>query len=257
MIVFKSVSKVYGEQTAVASLSLEVAEGECVALVGESGSGKTTTLKMINRLVEPTAGEIYLSGESNQTLDPVELRRSIGYVFQGIGLFPHMTIAQNIGIVPSLKNWSKDQIQSRVEELLDQVGMPPAEFKGRRPSELSGGQQQRVGLARALAASPKLVLMDEPFGALDPLTRGRLQHQYSDLHQELGLTTILVTHDIVEAIQMADRIGVMKEGQLLQVAPVRELVEEPADDYVEQLLQTPREEFRKLKELDFWEHGQR
>ena len=251
MIRLHHVSKSYdgGRTLAVRNLTLGVERGELMVLLGESGCGKTTTLKMINRLIESTAGRIEVDGQNVRDHDPVLLRRGIGYVFQRIGLFPHMTVAQNVAIVPRLQGWTRPQIEERVRELLDMVDMPPAEFADRMPRRLSGGQQQRVGVARALAVRPKIMLMDEPFGALDPITRASLQDQYRRIHDRLGLTTVMVTHDMTEALLMASRIAVLSSGRLLQVGAPRDLLTAPADAYVRQLMQTPKQQADRLEAL--------
>ncbi len=199
----------------IANLNLAVERGETLVLLGESGCGKTTTLKLVNRLLMPTSGEVLVEGKPTTAWDPIELRRRIGYVIQEGGLFPHFTIARNVGLVPSLSGWDQARITERVRELLSLVGLDPERFAGRYPRELSGGQRQRVGVARALAADPPLLLLDEPFGALDPLTRASLQREFADLTSRLGKTAILVTHDVREALSLARRIGLMHKGQLL------------------------------------------
>lgn len=242
MISLQSISKSFdNEQSyAVFDVNLEVGKGELLALVGESGSGKTTTLKMINRLVQPTSGQITIDGENTSQLDPVQLRRRIGYVFQGIGLFPHLTVAENISAVPDLLGWEKEKSQARVDELLELMALNPKEFRARRPSELSGGQRQRVGVARALAARPKLMLMDEPFGALDPITRSELQNELKQIHRTLSVTIILVTHDISEALYLSDRIAVMESGKIVGMGTPEKLLANPGHPYVERLLDAPR-----------------
>src|ERR1700730_10270650 len=213
VIRLESVTKRYGDgQVAVDGLSLDVAEGELCVLVGPSGCGKTTTMKMINRLVEPTSGRIYLNGEDVTHGNPVELRRRIGYVIQQVGLFPHETIAGNVATVPRLLGWDRRRTEARVKELLDLVGLDPDQFAHRYPSELSGGQRQRAGVARALAANPPVLLMDEPFGAIDPITRDRLQVEFLRLQQEVRKTVVFVTHDIEEAIRVGDRIAILAQG---------------------------------------------
>jgi osmoprotectant transport system ATP-binding protein len=249
MIELTGVEKRYGATVAVRSVSLTVDEGELLVLLGGSGSGKTTTLKMINRLIEPTAGTILVDGADVLSTPAHELRRRIGYVFQKIGLFPHMSVAENVGITPRLLGWSKAAIEARVDELLELVELDPSEIRHRSPAELSGGQQQRVGVARALAARPKVMLFDEPFGALDPITRERLQQSVIDIRKQLGLTAIFVTHDMIEALLMGDRIAVMKDGLIVQIGPPRELLFEPKDDYVRQLMETPKRQVGLLEEL--------
>lgn len=237
MIAFGHVSKTYpGGVDAVRDLSMEIAEGETLVLLGTSGSGKTTTMKMVNRLIEPTAGRILIDGTDIMEHDPIQLRRGIGYAIQDIGLFPHMTVAENIAVVPKLLKWLQDRIDSRVGELLKMVGLEPDEFRDRYPAQLSGGQKQRVGVARALAADPPLILMDEPFGALDPITREQLQNEFLELQSEIRKTIIFVTHDVFEAVKMADRVALLDEGRLQQLAPPAELVESPAGEFVDRFL---------------------
>ncbi len=228
-IVLDRVSKVYsGESAAVSDLSLAIEPGEVLVLVGTSGSGKTTTMKMINRLVEPSAGTIRIGGRDIREIDPIQLRRSIGYVIQEIGLFPHMTVSKNIALVPSLKGWPKARQAERVAELLELVGLPPREYAHKHPHQLSGGQKQRVGVARALAGDPDILLMDEPFGALDPLTRAQLHEEFLKLQARLRKTVVFVTHDMLEAIRLADRMAVMDGGVLLQVGTPRDILGRPA-----------------------------
>ncbi|MBY0273743.1 ATP-binding cassette domain-containing protein [Candidatus Binatia bacterium] len=240
MIELDRLSKRYGAQLAVAELSLTVGDGELLVLVGGSGSGKTTTLKMVNRLIEPSSGSVRIDGNDVAALAPHELRRRIGYAFQRVGLFPHMTVAENVAVTPSLLGWDAQRIARRVDELLVLVELDPAQVRDRRPDELSGGQQQRVGVARALAAEPRLMLLDEPFGALDPLTRDRLQQSFRRIRERIGLTAIFVTHDMSEALLLGDRIAVMHAGRLLQVGAPRDLLTAPADDIVRQMVETPR-----------------
>jgi osmoprotectant transport system ATP-binding protein len=249
VIEIQQLSKRYAGIPVVDGVSLTVSDGELVVLLGSSGSGKTTTLKMVNRLIEPSAGRVLVAGDDTARLAPHELRRRIGYVFQRIGLFPHLTIAENVGITPSLLGWDAARIRARVDELLELVELEPAAVRDRYPAALSGGQQQRVGVARALAASPGLMLLDEPFGALDPLTRDRLQQSFLRIRRQLGLTAVFVTHDMVEALLLGDRIAVMDQGRLVQVGTPRELMRHPANDYVEQLVGTPRRQAQAVDDL--------
>jgi osmoprotectant transport system ATP-binding protein len=249
MIETVDLTKRYGDVAAVDALSLKVEDGELLVLLGGSGSGKTTTLKMINRLIEPTSGHVTIDGQDARAFEPYELRRRIGYVFQKIGLFPHMTIADNVAVTLTLIGWDASRIRGRVDELLELVELAPDAVRERRPTELSGGQQQRVGVARALAASPRLMLLDEPFGALDPLTRDRLQQSFMRIRRQLGLTAIFVTHDMVEALLVGDRIAVMNEGRLVQIGSPRELLQDPADAYVRQLMETPTRQARVMDAL--------
>ena len=236
-----------GTRWAVRKARVTVAEGELVALLGESGSGKTTLLKMINRLIDPDEGEIRIDGRDVRTEDAVALRRTIGYVIQQVGLLPHLTVADNVAMVPRLLSWSREDIERRVAELLELVGLPAATYGDRYPDELSGGQRQRVGVARALAARPRVLLLDEPFGALDPITRVQLHSELRRIHHELALTTIMVTHDMVEALTLADRIAVMFRGELRQLASPHELMTAPADDYVAQLVAMARQQGEQLR----------
>ncbi|WP_048600743.1 betaine/proline/choline family ABC transporter ATP-binding protein [Rubeoparvulum massiliense] len=236
MIQFQEVSKKFKEQLAVRNITFTIEEGEFIVLIGESGSGKTTTMKMINRLIEPTSGTILINGHSISTINPIQLRRSIGYVIQKVGLFPHMTVGENIEIVPLLKHWSAEDRRARAEELMDLVGLPAKEYYERYPHQLSGGQQQRIGIARALAGRPHLILMDEPFSALDPITREQLHDEMLRIHEELNTTIVMVSHDMDEAIKLADRIGVMKDGELLQFGTPEEILLKPANHFVEDLV---------------------
>lgn len=251
MIVLDNVGKSFdeGRTQAVQELSLTVQEGETVVLVGSSGCGKTTTLRMINRLTDPTSGTIEVDGTDITKQDPIALRRSIGYVFQGIGLFPHMTIQENVEVVPKLLGWKEDKRRDRARELLDMVGLPPDDFGDRFSDELSGGQQQRVGVARALAADPSYLLMDEPFGALDPMTRDTLQNELLDLKERLSKTIIFVTHDIFEALTLGDRIAIMHEGRLEQVGTKEEILGNPAGPVVSRMFEKPAKQLAQFKEL--------
>ena len=239
MIQLEHLTKQYGRDVVVSDLTLTVKTGELLVVLGGSGSGKTTTLKMINRLVEPTSGSVRLDGADTAGMPPHELRRRIGYAFQQVGLFPHMTVGENVGVTPSLLGWPPDRVRARTEELLDLVDLDPA-VQHRRPDELSGGQQQRVGVARALAAGPTVMLLDEPFGALDPLTRERLQESFIRIRHEISLTAVFVTHDMAEALMLGDRIAVMHDGHLAQVGTPHELLTQPATEYVHQLMSAPR-----------------
>lgn len=251
MIDFSNVSRTFdgGRSLAVRDLSLHVELGELLVLLGESGCGKTTTLKMVNRLIEPSRGRVCVDDEDVSIRDILSLRRSIGYVFQGIGLFPHMTVAQNIAIVPHLLGWAKSDIDVRINELLELLHMPASEFADRLPDSLSGGQKQRIGVARALAGRPRTMLMDEPFGALDPLTRDHLQREFLTIHKQLNLTTLMVTHDMTEALLMADRIAVMAGGAVVQLGTPHELLTRPADEFVQGLMQTPRDQAARVEDL--------
>lgn len=235
MIEFVNVTKIYPRAAvpAVSGLSFNVPEGETCVLIGPSGSGKTTSLKMINRLIEPSSGEIYMAGDNVLQQDPVKLRRGMGYVIQQIGLFPHMTIGDNIAVVPRLLGWDKARINQRIDELIDMVGMDPADYRDRYPRELSGGQRQRIGVARALAADPPVMLMDEPFGAIDPITRDRLQNEFLRLQKRLRKTIMFVTHDIDEAIKMGTLICVLRVGGILaQFDTPANILANPVDDFV-------------------------
>lgn len=245
-IAVRALSRSFGSTHAVRDVSFDVPAGEFLALVGASGSRKTTTLKMLNRLIEPTAGEVLIDGADVAAQPGPALRRRIGYAFQGVGLFPHMTVAENIAATPRLLGWTPAQIQARTEELLDLVELPAADYAARLPAALSGGQRQRIGFARALAARPEIMLMDEPSGALDPLTRDALREAYLGLHRRLGLTTVMVTHDLTEALLMADRIGVMEAGALIAIGTPEALLAPDADPYVRDLFATPRRQAQAL-----------
>lgn len=237
MIKFENVSKVYNDGfKAVNSVNFEVEDGEFLVIIGPSGSGKSTTMKMINRMIPHTSGKISIDGQDITELNAPELRRSIGYVIQHIGLFPHYTIEKNIATVPELKGWDEKKIKERVHELLKMVGLDPEIYSSRYPKELSGGQQQRVGVARALASDPRVILMDEPFGALDPITRDQLQGELISLHQKLKKTFVFVTHDMDEALKMGDRIAIMRDGKLLQLDTPEKLLHEPAHGFVEDFI---------------------
>jgi osmoprotectant transport system ATP-binding protein len=242
MIRLEGVGKKYADGTvAVHELDLEVAPGEVVCLVGPSGCGKSTTLKMINRLIEPTTGTITLDGEDVTKVDPVALRRRIGYVIQQVGLFPHQTIRVNVATVPSLLGWEKKKAMARADELLSLVGLEPGQYGGRYPHQLSGGERQRVGVARALAADPPVLLMDEPFGAVDPIQRGRLQEEFLRLQQGLGKTVVLVTHDIDEAVRLGDLVAVFATGgRLAQNDVPAQILGRPADDFVAEFVGASR-----------------
>lgn len=250
MIQLTHVSKSFdeGRSYAVKDLSFQVNEGETLVLLGSSGCGKTTTLKMINRLIEPTEGIIEVNGKDIMDQEPVDLRRRIGYVFQGIGLFPHMTIEQNVELVPRLLVWSPKRRRERVQELLNLVGLPPEDYSNRFPDELSGGQQQRVGVARALAADPDYLLMDEPFGALDALTRESLQQELLTLKKQLRKTIIFVTHDIFEALLLGDRIVILHQGHLQQIGSKKDILTAPATEFVRNLFARPAKQLADFKD---------
>ncbi|MEK4200173.1 betaine/proline/choline family ABC transporter ATP-binding protein [Cytobacillus sp. FSL K6-0265] len=236
MLKFEHVSKKYkGGKIAVSNLNLEFKKGEFIVFIGPSGCGKTTTMKMINRLIEPTEGKIFINGEDIMEKDPVKLRREIGYVIQQIGLFPHMTIQENISLVLKLLKWPEEKRKKRAEELLSLVDMTP-DYLERYPHELSGGQQQRIGVLRALAADQPLILMDEPFGALDPITRDALQDEFKNLQKKLDKTIVFVTHDMDEALKLADKIVILRDGQLVQCGTPEEILREPADEFVEEFI---------------------
>ena len=233
----RDVSKEFGPDVRVLKhVDLEVAEGETLVLIGESGSGKTTLLRLFNGLTHPSSGEVHIHGEPVRVNDPIALRRRIGYVQQDAGLLPHWTVEENVGLVPLLLGWEPELRTNRVRALLDLVHLDPQRFRTRYPLELSGGQRQRVAFARALAADPGIVLLDEPFGALDAITRHELQRQFLGLKQRLKKTMVMVTHDVDEALQLGDRIAVLKEGRLLQIGPPADLLDAPAHDYIVQLL---------------------
>lgn len=234
MIQIKEVTKTYdGKSRVVDRLNLTINKGEFIVLIGESGCGKTTTMKMINRLIDYTSGHIYIDGKEIKDISPFELRRRIGYVIQKVGLFPHMTVGENIELVPKLKKWNKKKRKERAMELLNLVDLPGEEYYYRYPNELSGGQQQRIGVARALAINPDIILMDEPFSALDPLTREQLQNELLKLQEELSKTIVFVTHDMDEALKLGDKIAVMKDGVILQYDTPENILKHPKNEYVE------------------------
>ena len=235
MIEYKNVVLRYTDTDILKDVNLCIEDGEFMVLVGPSGSGKTTMLKMINRLLEPTDGNIYMDGKRIKDSDERELRLSTGYVLQAIALFPNLTVTENIALIPEMKGWTKSQIASKTEELLDKVGLPAAEYANRKPSELSGGEQQRIGIVRAIIAEPKILLMDEPFSALDAISRKQLQALTKGLHKEFGMTTIFVTHDTDEALKLGDRIAVLQEGEIVQVADSDTILAQPANDFVANL----------------------
>ncbi len=237
MIKFENVSKKYGNGLeAVKSINLEIKNGELLVLIGPSGCGKTTTMKMINRIITHSEGRITIDDKDINEIDSVTLRRNVGYVIQQIGLFPHYTIEENIALIPKLKKWKEPEVKARVKQLLEIVGLNPEEFAKRYPKELSGGQQQRVGVARALAANPDIILMDEPFGALDPITREQLQDELLRIQEEMHKTIIFVTHDMDEALKLGDRIAVMKDGELLQLDTPEQLLSNPSHGFVEEFI---------------------
>jgi osmoprotectant transport system ATP-binding protein len=250
MISLQRVSKSFdgGKSYAVRDVSLTIAARSFVAVIGDSGSGKTTLLKMINRLIEADSGEITIAGDSTRTQPPFDLRRRIGYVFQGVGLFPHLTVGENIGITPGLLGWPRDAIDERVGELIDLVALPRA-FLTRMPSELSGGQQQRIGVARSLAARPPILLMDEPFGALDPVTRDALGTEVRKLHESMGLTTVMVTHDVMEAVLLADRIVAVRQGVIVADGAPHELLTDSRDAGVRAMMDMPRRHAERVSAL--------
>ncbi|MFK7897476.1 MAG: ATP-binding cassette domain-containing protein [Myxococcota bacterium] len=249
MIECRGLAKQYGDLRVVDRIDLEVAEGETLVLIGASGCGKTTTLKMINRLVEPSEGEVLIAGEATTHLAPHLLRRRIGYGAQQAGLFPHLNIAQNVGITPKLLGWAPERIAERVDALLAQVDLAPGQYRDRRPESLSGGEQQRVSLARALAAEPKVLLLDEPFGALDPVTRDRLQEALRELSRSLSLTVVFVTHDMAEALLLADRIAFIEDGRIAQLGTPTELLRNPATEKIAHFLRAPRRQASQIERL--------
>ena len=251
LITLERVSRSFdrGRSFAVRDVTVNLFSGETLAIVGESGSGKTTTIKMINRLLEPTAGRVLLEGEDTARMNPVELRRKIGYVLQDVGLFPHWSVFENVATIPRLKAWKQSEVETRVDELLSMVGLPPAEFRHRMPAGLSGGQKQRVGFARALAGRPSILLMDEPFGALDPITRDVLQREFQKLRQQLKLTVVVVTHDMMEALLLADRIVIMRGGRVVEQGTPSALLRESKNDYTAMLLGMPKRQAEAVERL--------
>ncbi len=243
MIQFEHISKVYGDKTVVNDINLTIENGEFITILGTSGSGKTTMLKMINKLIEPTSGTIFFAGQDIEQMDSVSLRRQIGYVVQQIGLFPHMTVAENIATVPKLLGWNKGRIENRVGEFLDLVQLPAADYAERYPSELSGGQQQRIGVARALAADPDVMLFDEPFGAIDAITRNDLQEELQAIHQKLNQKTfIFITHDIYEAFKLGTRVVIMDNGIICQFDTPENIIKNPGNEFVQKLITTAQEQ---------------
>lgn len=235
MIEYKNVVLRYTDTDILKDVNLHIEDGEFMVLVGPSGSGKTTMVKMINRLLEPTDGNIYMDGKRIKDYDERELRLSTGYVLQAIALFPNLTVAENIALIPEMKGWGKERVASKTVELLEKVGLPASDYADRKPYELSGGEQQRVGIVRAMIGEPKILLMDEPFSALDAISRKQLQALTKDLHKEFGMTTIFVTHDTDEALKLGDRIAVLEEGEIVQVADSKTILAQPANDFVADL----------------------
>jgi len=248
-ILYQNVTKKFNNSNtnSVDHVNASIKEGEFITILGSSGCGKTTLLKMTNRLYEPSEGKIVLFGEDISTVDPIVVRRRMGYVIQQVGLFPHMTIEENIAAIPKLLKWDKEKIHDRISELLKLIDLDPETYRYRYPSQLSGGQQQRVGLARALVTDPKIMLMDEPFGAIDAITRLNLQNELKRLHDGMKKTFLLVTHDINEAFKLGDRVMIMNEGKLLQFDTPKNIVQNPADDFVATLIRSARDQ------EDFWE----
>lgn len=236
MIKFENITKKYGTETILSDISFEVEKGELVVLIGSSGSGKTTLLKIINRLIKPSSGNVYINGENIFTKDEIELRRNIGYVIQQTGLFPHMTVRQNIEIIPKLQKVNQADISRKSVELMEMVGLDPDQYLDRYPHQLSGGQQQRIGVARAFACDPEVILMDEPFSALDPLTRAQLQDELADIQSKIKKTIVFVTHDMDEAVKIADKICLIDKGKIIQYDTVEELMKHPANDFAEEFI---------------------
>ena len=235
MIEYKHVALRYTDKDILKDVNLRIEDGEFMVLVGPSGSGKTTMIKMINRLLEPTDGNIYMDGKRIKDYDERELRLSTGYVLQAIALFPNLTVAENIALIPEMKGWGKERVASKTVEFLEKVGLPASDYADRKPHELSGGEQQRIGIVRAIIAEPRILLMDEPFSALDAISRKQLQALTKELHKEFGMTTIFVTHDTDEALKLGDRIAVLQEGEIVQVADSETILAQPANDFVADL----------------------
>ena len=235
MIEYKHVALRYTDTDILKNVNLRIEDGEFMVLVGPSGSGKTTMIKMINRLLEPTDGNIYMDEKRIKDYDERELRLSTGYVLQAIALFPNLTVAENIALIPEMKGWGKERVASKTVELLEKVGLPASDYADRKPHELSGGEQQRIGIVRAIIAEPRILLMDEPFSALDAISRKQLQALTKELHKEFGMTTIFVTHDTDEALKLGDRIAVLQEGEIVQVADSETILAQPANDFVADL----------------------
>ena len=235
MIEYKHVALRYTDKDILKDVNLRIEDGEFMVLVGPSGSGKTTMIKMINRLLEPTDGNIYMDGKRIKDYDERELRLSTGYVLQAIAIFPNLTVAENIALIPEMKGWGKERVASKTVEFLEKVGLPASDYADRKPHELSGGEQQRIGIVRAIIGEPKILLMDEPFSALDAISRKQLQALTKDLHKEFGMTTIFVTHDTDEALKLGDRIAVLQEGEIVQVADSDTILAQPVNDFVADL----------------------
>ncbi|WP_284010647.1 ABC transporter ATP-binding protein [Haloarcula pelagica] len=249
VIEFENAAKTYGDTVALDGVSFTVEEGTTTVLVGPSGCGKTTTMKLVNRLEDATSGTVRFEGDDVQTVDKIDLRRNIGYVIQDIGLFDHMTVGENVGTVPRLLDWDEDRIAERVDELLSLMDLPPDQYRGDYPRELSGGQRQRVGVARALAADPDVMLMDEPFGALDPITRENLQNEFLEIQDEINTTILFVTHDIDEALKMGDKIAIYDVGEVVQYDTPENILEDPANEFVRDFIGQNRG-LKKLQVLD-------
>lgn len=249
IVEFREVGKRYGEKNVISGLNLSIHEGEFFVMVGPSGCGKTTTLKMINALTQPSEGDVYFNGKRIKDYDIRRLRHRIGYVLQQIALFPTMTVKQNIELIPDILGWSKSERSRRSGELLEMVGLPPAKYAARYPNELSGGEQQRIGILRAIAAKPDVLLMDEPFSALDPISRNALQEMVADIHQRLGTTIVFVTHNMNEAQRLASRIAVMQGGRLQQLGTPEELQSQPANEFVRSFFQSETIDYGKISQL--------